>query len=103
MEFKNVTVLAKANVYEDGKVTSRTLLFPDGSKKTLGVMMPGRYRFNTSASELMEILGGRARVLVKGANDWAEVGAGGSFNVPADSHFEIAVAELLDYCCSYSV
>lgn len=101
MEFKNVTVLAKANVYENGKVTSRTLLFPDGSKKTLGVMMPGRYRFSTSVSELMEILGGRARVLVKGTDDWIEVGSGGSFSVPAESKFEIDVTELLDYCCSY--
>ena len=32
-EFKNVTVVKKANIYFDGKVTSRTLLFPDGSKK----------------------------------------------------------------------
>lgn len=101
MEFKNVTVLAKANVYENGKVTSRTLIFPDGSKKTLGVMMPGRYRFSTAASELMEILGGRARVLVKGEHDWVEVGTDGSFSIPAESYFEIDVEELLDYCCSY--
>ena len=42
-EFRGVTVLKKANVYFDGKVTSRTVLFGDGSKKTLGVMLPGRY------------------------------------------------------------
>ncbi len=103
MEFKNVTVPAKANIYDHGKVTSRTLLFPDGTKKTLGIMMPGRYHFNTSSSELMEILGGTARVLVKGEDDWATVCEGNSFTVPADSHFDIEVEELLDYCCSYNV
>jgi hypothetical protein len=103
MEFKNVTVIAKANVYDNGKVTSRTLLFPDGSKKTLGVMLPGRYRFSTSLSELMEILGGEARLLVQGAADWVEVQAGKSFRVEANSFFEIDVTQLLDYCCSYGV
>ena len=57
-EFKNVTVVKKANVYFDGKVTSRTLLFPDGSKKTLGMMLPGEYEFGTASKELMEILVG---------------------------------------------
>ena len=55
-EFKNVTVVKKANVYFEGKVTSRTVLFPDGSKKTLGVMMPGEYEFGTAEKEIMEIL-----------------------------------------------
>ena len=59
-EFANVTVSKKANIYFDGKVTSRTLIFADGSKKTLGIMLPGEYTFNTEAKELMEILGGEA-------------------------------------------
>jgi len=103
MEFKNVTVIAKANVYDNGKVTSRTLLFPDGTKKTLGIMMPGRYHFNTAASELMEALGGRARVLIRDTDNWITVSEGESFSVPADSSFDIEVIELFDYCCSYNV
>lgn len=47
-QFENVTVIKKANVYFDGKVTSRTVLFPDGSRKTLGFMLPGEYEFNTA-------------------------------------------------------
>ena len=39
-EFKGVTVVKKANIYFDGKVTSRTVIFADGSKKTLGIMLP---------------------------------------------------------------
>jgi uncharacterized protein YaiE (UPF0345 family) len=51
-EFRNVTVVKKANIYHDGKVTSRTVLFGDGSKKTLGVMLPGKYEFSTGDREL---------------------------------------------------
>ncbi len=47
-EFDNVTVVKKANVYFDGKVTSRTVKFADGSLKTLGFMLPGEYQFNTA-------------------------------------------------------
>ena len=65
-EFRNVTVVKKANVYFDGKVTSRTVLFPDGSKKTLGVMLPGEYTFNTADKEIMEILAGDLEVLFPG-------------------------------------
>lgn len=57
MEFNNVTVVKKANVYFEGKVTSRTVLFENG-EKTLGLMMAGEYEFNTEASENMAILGG---------------------------------------------
>jgi len=34
MNFKNVTVDKKSNVYFDGKVTSRNIAFDDGSVKT---------------------------------------------------------------------
>lgn len=44
-EFKNVTAVKKANVYFDGKVTSRTIIFKDGERKTLGIMLPGDYEF----------------------------------------------------------
>ena len=48
MEFKDVTIVKKSNIYFDGKVTSRTVIFPDGSKKTLGIMFPGDYEFGTA-------------------------------------------------------
>ena len=65
-EFKNVTVVREANVYFDGKVTSRSVLFPDGSKKTLGVMLPGEFEFGTADKELMEIFSGELEVLLPG-------------------------------------
>ena len=100
-EFKNVTVVKKANVYFDGKVTSHTILFPDSSTKTLGVMLPGEYEFSTADKELMELLAGELEVLLPGANEWKTVKAGESFEVPAQSKFSLKVKSIADYCCSY--
>ena len=100
-EFKNVTVIKKANVYFDGKVTSRTVLFPDGSKKTLGVMLPGEYEFSTADKEIMEIISGELDVLLPGEKNWKPVKGGESFAVAANSKFTMKVKRLSDYCCSF--
>jgi len=100
-EFKNVSVVKKANVYFDGKVTSRTVLFPDGSKKTLGVMLPGVYEFNTNEKEIMEITSGELEVLLPREKNWMPVTDGGSFAVVANSKFTVKVKRLTDYCCSF--
>ncbi|MBN2964558.1 pyrimidine/purine nucleoside phosphorylase [Sulfurospirillum sp. T05] len=97
--FENVSVVKKANVYFEGKVTSRTLVFADGSKKTLGVMLPGTYTFNTQAAEVMEILAGNCEVHL--GKNTLHVRAGESFDVPALSTFEITCPEVVDYCCSF--
>ncbi|HIJ90997.1 MAG: pyrimidine/purine nucleoside phosphorylase [Desulfobulbaceae bacterium] len=100
-EFKNVTIVKKANVYFDGKVTSRTVVFADGSQKTLGVMLPGEYEFNTADKEIMEIMAGELEVLLPGASDWQPVHGGESFEVPAHSKFGLKIRSLTDYCCSF--
>ncbi|MBF0558763.1 MAG: pyrimidine/purine nucleoside phosphorylase [Nitrospirae bacterium] len=100
-EFKNVTVVKKANIYFDGKVTSRTVLFGDGSKKTLGVMLPGDYEFGTAEKELMEILSGEFEVLLPGEEAWRPVKGGESFEVAPNSKFKLKVKVLTDYCCSF--
>lgn len=99
--FDNVTVERLANVYFDGKVTSRTVIFPDGEKKTLGIMMPGEYRFDTALKELMEIQAGSVTVMLPGAEDWQTFNGGENFEVPANSAFDIKVNAITDYCCSY--
>lgn len=99
--FTNVTVLKQANVYFDGQVISRTIVFPDGSKKTLGIMQPGEYEFGTAEKELMEIMSGELDVLLPGTDRWQCVSAGDSFEVPADSRFQLKVRTLTDYCCSF--
>lgn len=100
-EFKNVTVVREANIYFDGKVVSRSVLFPDGTKKTLGFMQPGEYEFSTSDKELMEIMAGELDVLLPGASAWKPVTGGQSFEVPANAKFTMKVKKLSDYCCSF--
>jgi uncharacterized protein YaiE (UPF0345 family) len=102
MKFENVTALAKANVYFDGKVVSHTLLFPDGSKKTVGLIYPGEYHFGTDAPELMEIVAGACRVRLDGTSEWKSYEAGTAFRVPGKSGFDIAVAGgIAEYVCSF--
>lgn len=99
--FNNVTVVKKANIYFGGKVTSRTIQFDNGEKKTLGILMPGDYEFGTAEKELMEILSGRLEYMLDGSESWNTVVEGQTFEVPANSKFKLKVAELTDYCCSY--
>ena len=100
-EFKDVTVVKKANVYFDGKVTSRTIIFGNGAKKTLGIMQPGEYEFNTGKAEIMEIMMGDLDVLLPGQSEWKKIKNGESFHVSANSKFKMRVKSLSDYCCSF--
>ena len=101
-EFRDVTALTKANVYFDGKVVSHTLLFPDGSKKTLGLIYPGQYHFGTDKAERMELTSGQCTIKVDGASASASYSAGQTFEVPAKSGFNIEVKSgLCEYICSY--
>ncbi|SMN02102.1 FIG074102: hypothetical protein [uncultured Candidatus Thioglobus sp.] len=99
--FENVTVVKKANIYFDGKVTSREVQFTDGSKKTLGIMLPGEYEFNTDDNELVEIQAGEMDVLLPNESEWQTFTQGMSFEVPKNSTFKLVVKEVTDYCCSY--
>jgi len=100
-QFDNVSVVVEGNSYFDGAVTSRTVIFADGSKKTLGFMLPGEYEFGTDAAELMEITNGDVEVLLPGSTEWISIKSNQSFNVPAKSKFNIKVNSVTDYCCSY--
>jgi hypothetical protein len=100
-EIKNVTIVKKANVYFDGKVTSRTVVFPDGSKKTLGIMLPGEYEFSTGDREIMEIYSGDLDVLLPGETAWRAIKGGQSFEVAANAKFKLKVKVISDYCCSF--
>ena len=101
-QFDGVSVVVKANVYFGGKVVSHTVIFGDGTKKTLGLIYPGTYNFNTGAPERMDMVAGGCRYKIKGQADWSECNAGGYFEVPGNSSFDIEVADgVTEYVCSF--
>ena len=102
MQLSNVTAIAKANVYFDGKVVSHTILAADGAKKTLGLIYPGKYHFGTDLAERMEIVAGACSVKLDGQNEVRTYAAGAAFEVAAKSGFDIEVASgICEYVCSF--
>ncbi len=100
-QFDSVSVVKKANVYFDGKCVSHTVVLADGTKKTVGVILPSSLTFNTGAPEIMECVGGSCRVKLAGESDWKTYSEGQSFNVPGNSSFEIACDEPYHYVCHF--
>lgn len=101
-EFKGVTAVTKANVYFEGKVVSHSILFPDGSKKTLGLIYPGKFHFGTAKAERMEIVAGACQVKLDGHTEVKAYGGGTAFDVPANSGFDIEVSSgICEYICSF--
>ncbi len=101
-KFSPVTVVTKANVYFDGNVVSHTVLETDGAKKTLGLIRPGSYHFNTAAPERMAIVAGNCLVTLDGTTAPLAYAAGTYFDVPGKSGFTIAVKTgLCEYICSF--
>ena len=101
-EFPGVTAVAKANVYFDGKVVSHSILFPDGSRKTLGLIYPGKFHFGTDKAERMEITAGQCTVKMDGQSSAKTYAVGTCFEVPAKSGFDIEIGSgICEYICSY--
>ncbi len=101
-QFDNVSVIKQANVYFDGKCVSHDVVFPDGTRKSVGVIFPATLVFNTGAPEAMEVNAGHCRVRLAGSDEWTEYGAGQTFDVPGNSSFDIEVTETLDYVCHFA-
>ncbi|HET7536070.1 MAG TPA: pyrimidine/purine nucleoside phosphorylase [Candidatus Didemnitutus sp.] len=101
-QFAGVTAVTKANIYFDGKVVSHTIQFPDGKKKTLGLIYPGSYHFGTGAPERMEIVAGNCRVTLDGQASVRDYAVGQHFDVAGNSGFTIEVrAGICEYICSF--
>ncbi|HPO14876.1 MAG TPA: pyrimidine/purine nucleoside phosphorylase [Candidatus Hydrogenedentes bacterium] len=101
-QFDNVSVVCKANVYFEGKVISHTVLFPDNTKKTIGLIYPGSYNFGTGAPERMELIAGSCKIKIAGQDAWTAYNAGTYFDVPGNSSFDIIVETgIMEYICSY--
>lgn len=96
-----VAVTTRANVYFDGKCVSHGITFPDGTKKSVGVVLPSTLTFNTGAPEIMECVGGGCDYKLAGSNAWLHSGPGERFSVPGNSSFDIRVTEAYHYICHF--
>lgn len=94
-------VATQANVYFDGKCVSHTVKLADGTKKSVGVILPASLTFNTGAAEVMECVAGACEYRLAGSNEWKKSGAGDKFSVPANSSFEIRVDQAYHYICHF--
>ncbi|MFA5169978.1 MAG: pyrimidine/purine nucleoside phosphorylase [Sulfuriferula sp.] len=102
-QFDQVSVIKQANIYFDGKCVSHTVLFADGTKKTIGVIFPSQLVFNTGLPEIMEINAGKCKVKLAGESEWKTYQAGEQFSVSGNSSFDIETIETLDYVCHFVV
>jgi len=100
-QFDNVSVVKKGNVFFAGKCVSHSVLFADGSRKTVGVILPSSLTFNVSPPELMEITSGTCRVKIGDEPDYRTYTAGDQFAVAANSRFVIETGEVINYVCSF--
>jgi uncharacterized protein YaiE (UPF0345 family) len=99
-QIQNVTIKKEANIYYNGNVTSRSITLEDGSIQSLGIMLPGNYTFGTQEAEIMEIMSGELEIKLPN-EDWKILNTPETFNVPANSSFDLKIKTVTDYCCSY--
>ena len=96
-----VSVSTKANVYFDGKCVSHGLTLADGTKKSVGVVLAAGLTFSTGAAETMECVAGGCEYRLAGSDQWRTSSVGEKFSVPADSKFDIRVADAYHYICHF--
>ena len=97
----SVSVTTKANVYYNGKCVSHGISYADGTKKSVGVILPATLTFNTGAPEIMEGVGGSCEYKLAGSDTWVGCGAGEKFSVPGNSSFQIRVTDAYHYICHF--
>ncbi|MEY5027687.1 MAG: hypothetical protein RLZ63_2 [Pseudomonadota bacterium] len=96
-----VAVTTKANVYFDGKCVSHSLTQADGTKLSVGVILPATLTFNTGAPEIMECVAGSCEYKLAGTDTWIKSSAGEKFSVPGNASFDIRVTEAYHYICHF--
>ena len=101
LHIPNITVTTQANVYFDGKCISHSIAYPDGTKKSVGVILPSSLTFNTGAPEIMECVAGSCDYKLAGSDVWVKSSAGEKFSVPGNSSFDIRVTEPYHYICHF--
>jgi len=100
-KIEGACVTTQANVYFDGKCVSHTVTLADGTRKSVGVVLPSQLTFKTGAPETMECVAGSCEYKLAGSSDWVKSAAGQSFSIPGDSSFDIRVAQAYHYICHF--
>lgn len=100
-QIANISVTTQANVYFDGKCVSHGITFPDGTKKSVGVVLPSTLTFSTGAPEIMECVAGSCEYKLAGSDTWVTSSPGEKFSVPGNSKFEIRVGQAYHYICHF--
>ena len=100
-KIEGACVTTQANVYFDGKCVSHTVTLADGTRKSVGVVLPSQLTFKTGAPETMECVAGSCEYKLAGSSDWEKSAAGQSFSIPGDSSFDIRVAQAYHYICHF--
>jgi len=98
----NVSITTQANVYFDGKCVSHGFTLADGTKKSVGVVLPATLTFGTGAPEIMECVGGSCEYRLAGSDEWVKSSVGESFSVPGNAKFDIRVEQAYHYICHYA-
>jgi uncharacterized protein YaiE (UPF0345 family) len=100
-QIDGISVSTQASVYFDGKCVSYGITFPDGTKKSVGVILPASLTFSTGAPEIMECVAGSCDYKLPGSAAWLTAGPGDKFSLPGNAKFEIRVTEAYHYICHY--
>jgi uncharacterized protein YaiE (UPF0345 family) len=101
-QLDHVTLTLKANIYFDGGVVSHTVTDQAGARRTVGIIRPGNYHFNTDAPERMDLIAGACKVKLAGEKEWKAYREGQVFLVGAKSSFDITVdSGLTEYLCTF--
>ena len=95
------SVTTQAIVYFNGKCVSHSLTLADGSRKSVGVVLPATLSFSTGAAEIMECVAGGCQYRLAGSDEWLGSTPGHQFHVPADSKFELRVDQIYHYICHF--
>jgi hypothetical protein len=99
-----VSVTTQASVYFDGKCISHGITLADGTRKSVGVILPATLTFNTGAPEIMECVAGSCEYRLAGTEAWVKSSAGESFSIPGNATFDIRVnqgGEPYHYICHF--
>lgn len=100
-QFNFVSVKKKSNILFDGCAVSHVIELKDGTKKTIGVILPTERPlvFETLVAERIEIVSGKCLVQIGKSRESQTYHAGESFYVPKNTQFKIITDNIIDYVC----